>query len=93
MPSAFVAVNHDALSVTLHPTFVVTVNVVVPAAALTLRLFGLTSNGIVLNVAVTLRAALIVTWHVPVPLHAPLHPANIDPLAGVAVSVTTVPDV
>jgi len=48
---------------------------------------------VVVNVAVTLSAALIVTVHVPVPLHAafPLHPANVLPLFGVAVSVTTVP--
>jgi len=34
----------------------------------------------------------MVTWQVlAVPVHAPLHPANTDPLAAVAVSVTTVP--
>jgi hypothetical protein len=43
------------------------------------------------NVAVTLRAWLIVTWQVVVPLHEPDHPPNVWPLAGVAVSVTTVP--
>jgi hypothetical protein len=31
------------------------------------------------------------TVHVPVPLHAPLHPAKLEPLAGVAVRVTFVP--
>lgn len=44
-----------------------------------------------LNVAVTLCAEFIVTVQVPVPLHAPLHPANVLPLPGVAVSVTCVP--
>jgi hypothetical protein len=43
------------------------------------------------NVAVTDRAALMVTTHEPVPLHAPLQPVNSDPAAGAAVSVTDVP--
>ena len=42
-----------------------------------------------LKVAVTLFAASMVTWQLPVPLHpAPLHPANVDPPAGDAASVT-----
>jgi hypothetical protein len=45
-----------------------------------------------LNVAVTLRAALIVTVQVPVPLQAPLQPTNEEPDPGSAVSVTAVPD-
>jgi hypothetical protein len=44
------------------------------------------------NVAVTLRAALIVTVQLPVPEHAPLHPPKLEPEAGVAVNVTTVPE-
>jgi hypothetical protein len=52
---------------------------------------GANVNVEMLNVAVTDSAALIVTTQLPVPLHAPLHPANADPAAGVAVSVTTVP--
>jgi hypothetical protein len=45
-----------------------------------------------LNVAVTFCAEFIVTVHVAdVPVHAPLHPANVDPAAGVAVSTTDVP--
>jgi hypothetical protein len=43
------------------------------------------------NVAVTAWLEFIVTVQPPVPEHAPDHPANVDPAAGVAVSVTTVP--
>src|SRR3989338_7418400 len=43
-----------------------------------------------LNVAVTVFAASIVTVHAPVPVHAPDHPANEEPVAAAAVSVTTV---
>ena len=46
---------------------------------------------IVENVAVTLRAALIVTTQLPVPVHAPLQPAKLLPEFDVAVSVTSVP--
>ena len=46
---------------------------------------------LVLNVAVTERAAVIDTVHVVVPVHAPAHPAKVEPLAAVAVSVTDVP--
>ena len=46
-----------------------------------------------LNVAVTAAAAFIVITQLPVPLQAPPQPANTDPLAGVAVKVTTVPPV
>src|SRR6202162_6007928 len=63
------------------------VNVAVPVPALvTLNLQTGT-----LNVAVTDFAALIVTLQVPVPVQAPLQPANVDPAAAFAVSVTTVP--
>jgi hypothetical protein len=45
-----------------------------------------------LKVAVTLVAALTVTWQVPVPEQPPPdHPANVDPEAALAVSVTCVP--
>jgi hypothetical protein len=37
-------------------------------------------------------AASIVRLQVPVPLHAPPQPWNIQPLTGVAVSVTGVPE-
>src|SRR5437867_12588109 len=43
------------------------------------------------NVAVTACAEPIVTAHEP-PVHAPLQPVRRDPPAGVAVSVTTVPE-
>lgn len=45
------------------------------------------------NVAVTFLACDMVTAHVPVPEHAPDQPANVEPAAGVAVRVTTVPHV
>ena len=47
-----------------------------------------------LNVAVTAFAADIVRVHVLVPVHPPVpdHPANVEPEAAVAVSVTVVPD-
>jgi hypothetical protein len=33
----------------------------------------------------------MVTWQLPVPAHAPLQPANSEPVPGAAVTVTTVP--
>jgi hypothetical protein len=46
-----------------------------------------------LNIAVTFRAWLIVTWHVPVPVHpSPLHPTNTEFSPTVALSVTVLPD-
>ena len=45
-----------------------------------------------LNVAVTVWPfPLAVSVHAPVPLHAPLHPANVEPVAGVAVNWTEAP--
>jgi hypothetical protein len=44
------------------------------------------------NVAVTVRAWLIVTVHAPVPVHAPVQPVNVLPVAAVPVSVTDVPE-
>ena len=46
---------------------------------------------LVLNVAVTARAAVIESTQEPVPVQAPLQPANVEPLAAAAVSVTDVP--
>ncbi len=36
-------------------------------------------------------SALMVTMHVPGPLHAPLQPVNVEPVSAVAVNVITVP--
>ena len=44
------------------------------------------------NLATTLRAAFIVTVHGAVPVHAPLHPVNREPVKGNARRTTTVPD-
>jgi hypothetical protein len=44
-----------------------------------------------LNVAVTARAAVIETVQLLVPVQAPLQPANVEPLAAAAVSVTEAP--
>jgi hypothetical protein len=48
-------------------------------------------GGARLNVAVALFAASIVTTQVSMPVQAPLHPANVEPVAGTAVSITWVP--
>ena len=48
-------------------------------------------TGISVNVAVTVVPALTVTVQSPVPVQAPLQPANVEPAAGVAVSVNAVP--
>ncbi len=47
-------------------------------------------NVLMAKVAVTLVFAVIVTTHVPAPLHAPLQPLNVELMLGVAVNVTTV---
>jgi hypothetical protein len=44
-----------------------------------------------LKVAVTEVFCVRVTWHEPLPLHAPLHPVNVEPAAGAAVKITAVP--
>ena len=51
------------------------------------------AGGVVVKLAVTLCAALIVTAQVEaVPLHAPPQPVKLEPLLGAAVSVTLEPD-
>ena len=64
--------------------------VTVPPPVPALLTVKVRNTGSSVNVAVTDRAALIVTVHVAVPLHATLQPAKLEPAAGVAVSVTTV---
>jgi hypothetical protein len=50
------------------------------------------SAALTVNVAVALRSALMTNVQVgEVPLQAPLQPVNVEPVAGVAVSVTVVP--
>ena len=46
---------------------------------------------LIVNVAVTLWAALMLTVQLPVPLHAPPQPVKVLPVAGVAVRVTLAP--
>ncbi len=41
--------------------------------------------------AVTLRAAVMVTTQLPVPVQAPLQPVKVEPVAAAAVRVTLVP--
>jgi hypothetical protein len=58
-------------------------------------LLTLTTNlvGVASKLALTLRAALMVTEQGPVPEHTPLQPVNVEPDAAVAVRTTTVDDV
>jgi hypothetical protein len=43
------------------------------------------------NVAVTERAAVIVTEHAPLPLQSPDQPPKVDPVPGAAASLSVVP--
>ncbi len=43
------------------------------------------------NLALTVSAWVKLILHGPVPMHGPLQPMNVDPLAAVAVNVTLVP--
>src|SRR5262249_33544182 len=49
------------------------------------------SESALVKVAVTDRATSIVTGQAPVPVHAPLQPENVEPAAGAAARLTTVP--
>ena len=53
---------------------------------------GEPDDGADVNVAVTDATAFIVTTQLPLPVHAPDQPEKSEPEAGVAVSVTIVPD-
>ena len=55
------------------------------------RLLATGPGETLLKVAVTVVAAFTVAAQVALPLHAPLHPAKIEPEAGLAVSVIGVP--
>jgi len=48
-------------------------------------------GGLAVKVAVTAALPVNVTLQAPVPVHAPDHPANVDPPFGTAVSVTMAP--
>jgi hypothetical protein len=74
----------------MPPTLEVTVPLPVPAFV-TARVY--VAGVLKVKVAVTLVAILTVITQVLVPLHAPPQPANVEPLAGVAVSVMLVPAV
>ena len=49
------------------------------------------AGGLELKVALTDFAESMVTLQAPVPLQAPLQPANVEPESGAAVKLTTVP--
>jgi len=76
VPQLIPAGDEVTVPVPLPARVTVAVNVVVPD---------------VLNVAVTARATVIETVHVLVPVQAPFQPANVDPPAAAAVSVTDAP--
>lgn len=71
------------------PPAAVVAEVVEPGAGPTSKSGG--TPGGALKLAVTDFAASMVKAHAPVPVQAPPQPANSEPLAGVAVSATTVP--
>lgn len=75
------------LSVTVLP------ELVTPIATMPkLKLVGdSVATGPELKVAVSDLDELIVTAQAPVPLHAPLQPAKVEPTAGVSVMLTSVP--
>jgi len=84
-----VPLSNRALHPVPQPTPLGPVVVTLPAPAPAMD--NVSANSLTFQVAVTLLAWLIVTWQLAVPVHTPLQPANTEPVAGVAVSVTTVP--
>jgi hypothetical protein len=63
-----------------------------PVPAFCTVIDGPVGGGVVamLNAALTVAAAFIVTVHAPVPLQAPVQPAKVEPLVAAGVSVTSV---
>lgn len=102
-PAKVDPVAADAVSVTCAPLAKFAEHVVgqlIPAGALVTVPVPVPASATVnakpfvfeLKVALTAVAAFNVTTQVPVPVHPPpLHPANVEPSAGLAVSVTCVP--
>jgi hypothetical protein len=85
LPLAYVSVQSAPQSIPLGDE--VTVPLPVPA----LPTVSANPPPTVLKVAVTLRAAVMLTVQGPVPVHAPDQPAKTDPPAAVAVKLTLVP--
>src|SRR5258706_496386 len=56
------------------------------------EMFARRAEGLASKVAVTALALSMVTVQPPVPVQAPLQPANVEPPAAAAVKVTTVPE-
>jgi hypothetical protein len=65
--------------------------VTVPVPVPLLETVSVKDPAFALKFALTDFAASMVTLHAPVPVQAPLHPANVEPESGVAVRFTTVP--
>src|SRR5262245_30067709 len=66
-------------------------DVMVPPAAPAPAFTTLSTYVCNVNVAVTVVALLSGRTHPPVPVQPPLHPVNVEPTAGAAVSVIAVP--
>jgi hypothetical protein len=88
-----VAVGTVAVAVVVG-TVAVAVGMVAVAVGTVAVAVGTVAVGVLsVKVALTLRSWLMVRTHAPVPEQAPPQPAKVEPLAGLAVRVTTVPAV